>query len=129
MDWTPEFSRRARSLPVYAAIRSLGRSGLADLVERCCRHATRFGEILGSEDGVEILNDVELNQVLVRFGGDDATTDEVVTRVQEDGTMWLSGARWQGRGVMRISVSNWSTSDTDVERSADAILRSFRSVR
>ena len=129
MDWTPEFSRRARCIPVYAAIRSLGRSGVADLIERCCQHASRFAEILGSEDGVEVLNDVELNQVLVRFGDDDAITEEVVRKVQEDGTMWLSGARWQGRGIMRISVSNWSTSDSDVERSAKAILRCFHSVR
>jgi glutamate/tyrosine decarboxylase-like PLP-dependent enzyme len=122
VDWTPEFSRRARAFPVYAALRSLGRSGVADLVERCCAHARRFAELLGAEEGVEILNDVVLNQVLVRFGGDDETTREVVRRVQEDGTCWLGGSEWQGRAVMRISVSSWRTTEEDVERSAAAIL-------
>jgi glutamate/tyrosine decarboxylase-like PLP-dependent enzyme len=129
MDWTPEFSRRARGFPVYAALRSLGRAGVADLVERCCRHARRFGELLGAEDGVEILNDIVLNQVLVRFAGDDETTRDVVRRVQEDGTCWLSGTTWQGRVAMRISVSNWQTTDEDVERSAEAILRLFSEAR
>ena len=122
MDWTPEFSRRARGFAIYAALRSLGRTGVAGLVERCCDHARAFGERLGAVEGVEILNDVVLNQVLVRFGDDDATTQRVVRRVQEDGTAWLSGTVWQGRAAMRISVSNWRTSAEDVERSVAAIL-------
>lgn len=122
MDWNPEFSRRARGFPVYAAIRSLGRAGIAELVERCCAHARRFGEELAAAPGIEVLNDVVLNQVLVRFG-DDARTDAVIRAVQEDGTCWLGGTTWHGMGAMRISVSNWSTSDEDVERSLAAILR------
>jgi glutamate/tyrosine decarboxylase-like PLP-dependent enzyme len=122
VDWTPEFSRRARAFPVYAALRSLGRSGVAELVDRCCAHARRFAELLSAEDGVEILNEVVLNQVLVRFGDDDGTTREVVRRVQEDGTCWLGGSEWQGKAVMRISVSSWRTTEEDVERSAAAIL-------
>jgi glutamate/tyrosine decarboxylase-like PLP-dependent enzyme len=122
MDWNPEFSRRARGFPIYAAIRALGLQGIAELVERCCDHASRFAELLGADPGVEILNDVVLNQVLARFGDDDAVTRATVRGVQEDGTCWLSGTEWQGRAAMRISVSNWQTSATDVERSAAAIL-------
>ena len=122
MDWNPEFSRRARGFPVYAAIRALGRQGIAAMVERCCDHATRFAELLGSEPGVEILNDVVLNQVLVRFGDDDETTRATIAAVQDDGTCWLSGTVWDDKAAMRISVSNWRTSDDDVERSAAAIL-------
>ncbi|HEX5798964.1 MAG TPA: aminotransferase class V-fold PLP-dependent enzyme [Gaiellaceae bacterium] len=122
MDWTPEFSRRARGFAVYAALRSLGRSGVAGLVERCCSHARTFAERLGEADDVEVLNDVVLNQVLVRFGEDDGATQEVVRRVQDDGTAWLSGTIWQGRAAMRISVSNWRTSEADVERSVASIL-------
>jgi glutamate/tyrosine decarboxylase-like PLP-dependent enzyme len=128
MDWTPEFSRRARGFPIYAAIRSLGRTGIAEMVERCCDHAARFGELLGAEAGVEILNEVVLNQVLVRFGDDDALTQATVRNVQEDGTCWLSGTQWQGRAAMRISVSNWQTSGEDVERSVAAILEAAASV-
>jgi glutamate/tyrosine decarboxylase-like PLP-dependent enzyme len=123
MDWSPEFSRRARGFPIYAAIRSLGREGIAALVERCCDHAARFAALLGAEEGVEVLNDVVLNQVLVRFGGDDAVTQATIKSVQDDGTCWLSGTTWQGRAAMRISVSNWQTSEEDVERSVEAILR------
>jgi glutamate/tyrosine decarboxylase-like PLP-dependent enzyme len=122
LDWNPEFSRRARGFPIYAAIRSLGREGIAAMVERCCDHAARFGTLLAANPGVEVLNDVVLNQVLVRFGDDDALTQAVVRGVQEDGTCWLSGTEWQGRAAMRISVSNWQTSVEDVERSAAAIL-------
>ena len=128
MDWTPEFSRRARGFPIYAAIRSLGREGVAELVERCCDHAAHFGELLGAEPGVEVLNDVVLNQVLVRFGDDDAVTQATVSGVQEDGTCWLSGTQWQGRAAMRISVSNWQTSAEDVERSTAAILEAAAAV-
>jgi glutamate/tyrosine decarboxylase-like PLP-dependent enzyme len=122
MDWTPEFSRRARGFPIYAAMRALGREGIVDLVERCCDHAALFAALLGEQPGVEILNDVVLNQVLVRFGDDDAVTQAAVKGVQEDGTCWLSGTTWQGRAAMRISVSNWQTTTVDVERSAAAIL-------
>ena len=98
------------------------------MVERCCDHAARFGELLSGDPEVEILNDVVLNQVLVRFGGDDAVTQAVVRGVQEEGTCWLSGTEWQGRAAMRISVSNWQTSVEDVERSATAILEAAASV-
>jgi glutamate/tyrosine decarboxylase-like PLP-dependent enzyme len=127
LDWNPEFSRRARGFPVYAAIRSLGRSGISELVERCCAHARRFADALAEAPGVEVMNEVVLNQVLVRFGDDDARTHAVVEAVQEDGTCWLSGTTWQGKGAMRISVSNWSTTDEDVDRSIDAILRAASS--
>src|SRR5215475_4953876 len=120
MDWTPEFSRRARGFAVYAALRSLGRSGVADLVERSSAHARRFAELLEG-GGAAILNDVVLNQVLVRFGDGEHTRD-VIRRVQEDGTCWLSGTDWRGEHAMRISVSNWRTTEEDVERSAAAIL-------
>jgi len=120
MDWTPEFSRRARGFAVYAALRSLGRSGVADLVERSCAHARRFAEVL-EEGGATILNDVVLNQVLVRFR-DGEHTRSVIQRVQEDGTCWLGGTEWRGEHAMRISVSNWRTTEEDVERSAAAIL-------
>jgi glutamate/tyrosine decarboxylase-like PLP-dependent enzyme len=122
MDWNPEFSRRARGFPIYAAIRALGRAGIAELVERCCDNAALFAELLGAVPGVEILNEVVLNQVLVRFGDDDTATQAAVRAVQEDGTCWLSGTTWQGRAAMRISVSNWQTTTADVERSAAAIL-------
>jgi glutamate/tyrosine decarboxylase-like PLP-dependent enzyme len=124
MDWTPEFSRRARGFAVYAAIRSLGRSGIAQLLDRSCAHARRFAELLET-GGASILNDVVLNQVLVRFT-DGETTREVIRRVQEDGTCWLSGTDWDREHAMRISVSNWRTTDQDVERSAGAILAAAR---
>jgi glutamate/tyrosine decarboxylase-like PLP-dependent enzyme len=120
-EYTPEMSRRARGVEVWAALRSLGRSGVADLIERCCRHAARFASGL-AEAGFEILNDVELNQVLVSFG-DATTTRRVVTAVQEDGTCWCGGTTWQGRAAMRISVSSWATTDDDVDRSLEAIAR------
>jgi glutamate/tyrosine decarboxylase-like PLP-dependent enzyme len=122
MDWNPEFSRRARGFPIYAAMRALGRDGIISLVERSCEHASRFARVLGAEPDVEILNDVVLNQVLVRFGDDDERTRATVAAVQEEGTCWLSGTVWQGQAAMRISVSNWRTSEGDVERSAEAIL-------
>jgi glutamate/tyrosine decarboxylase-like PLP-dependent enzyme len=118
----PESSRRARAVPVYAALRELGRRGVADLVERCCAHARRFAELLGAEPGVEVLNDVVLNQVLVRFGDDDERTLAVVDAVQREGTLWLGSTVHDGRAAMRISVSNWRTTTADVERSVAAIL-------
>ncbi|MFY9820873.1 MAG: pyridoxal-dependent decarboxylase [Thermoanaerobaculia bacterium] len=125
-DWVPEFSRRARGFTVWAALRSLGRSGVAAMVERCCALARRFAERLREEPGVEILNEVVLNQVLVRFQASDALTRDVIARVQADGTCWLGGTTWQGKGAMRISVSSWATTEADVDVSAAAILRSFR---
>jgi glutamate/tyrosine decarboxylase-like PLP-dependent enzyme len=121
LDYTPEMSRRARGLDIWAAMRSLGRSGLADLVERCCRHAARFAEGLAGA-GYEILNEVVLNQVLVSFG-DAERTRAVIAAVQADGTCWCGGTEWQGLVAMRISVSSWATTDDDVERSLAAILR------
>jgi glutamate/tyrosine decarboxylase-like PLP-dependent enzyme len=121
-DWVPESSRRARGFAVWAALRSLGRDGVAELVDRCCDHARAFAEILGARPEVEILNDVVLNQVLVRFGDDDEVTREVVRTVQVDGTCWLGATDWQGRAAMRISVSSFRTTREDVERSAAAIL-------
>jgi glutamate/tyrosine decarboxylase-like PLP-dependent enzyme len=119
VDWTPEFSRRARGFTVYAALRSLGRSGVVELVERTCAHARRFADELAALPGFELLNDVVLNQVLFRLESDDQT-DEVLRRVQESGEAWLSGTVWDGRRAIRISVSNWQTSDEDVERTVAA---------
>jgi glutamate/tyrosine decarboxylase-like PLP-dependent enzyme len=122
VESTPEFSRRARGIPLYAALRALGRDGVADLVDRCCEHARHMAGLLSAADGVEVLNDVVLNQVLVRFGDDDAHTDAVIERVQAEGTCWASGSRWHGRAVMRVSVIGWQTTAADIERSAAAIL-------
>jgi glutamate/tyrosine decarboxylase-like PLP-dependent enzyme len=124
--YVPESSRRARGFAVYAALRSLGRQGVTDLVDRCCRLAVRMAATLDREPGVEILNDVVLNQVLVRFGDDDDLTRDTIRRVQEDGTCWLGGTMWHGKAAMRISVSNWSTTDADIDASAEAIVRCFR---
>ncbi|MGH9458657.1 MAG: pyridoxal phosphate-dependent decarboxylase family protein [Thermoanaerobaculia bacterium] len=125
LDWVPEFSRRARSVPVYAALRTLGRSGVAALVDRCCDLAARMAQRLGAAKGVAVLNDVVLNQVLVRFDDSDEATREVIRRVQDDGTCWLGGTTWKEKAAMRISVSNWSTDEEAIDRSADAILRVF----
>jgi glutamate/tyrosine decarboxylase-like PLP-dependent enzyme len=127
-DWVPESSRRARGFAVWAALRSLGRNGVADLIEGCCDHARAFTSLLGAQPGVEILNEVVLNQVLVRFGDDDETTRRVVSRVQEDGTCWLGGTDWHGKAAMRISVSSFRTTNADVERSVAAILECFKNV-
>ena len=126
VDWVPEFSRRARGIPVYAALRALGRNGVADLVDRCCARARQFAALLETEPGVHVLNDVVLNQVLVRFGDDDGLTREVVSGVQQDGTCWASGTTWHDQAAMRISVSNWATSEDDVAISTAAMLRVFR---
>jgi glutamate/tyrosine decarboxylase-like PLP-dependent enzyme len=125
VDWVPEFSRRARGIPVYAALRALGRSGVSDLIGRNCAQAKQMADLLRREPGVEVLNDVALNQVLVRFGDDDEVTRSVIAGVQEEGTCWLGGTTWQGRAAMRVSISNWATTAEDVERSAGAILRVF----
>ena len=125
IDWNPEMSRRARAVPTWAILRALGRDGVEDLVVRFCTLAQRAADQLGAADGVEVLNGVVLNQVLVRFGDDDDVTRDVITRVQEDGTCWVGGTVWQGRAAMRISVSNWSTTDADIDRSVEAMLSCF----
>ncbi|HET7169665.1 MAG TPA: pyridoxal-dependent decarboxylase [Candidatus Limnocylindrales bacterium] len=130
--YVPEYSRRARGFATYAALRSLGTDGVAELVDRSCRLAERMADRLrGSDAGVEILNDVVLDQVLVRFrprdGGDaDAWTRSVIGRVQADGTCWLGGTTWHGLAAMRISVINWSTTEADIDRSAEAIIAAAR---
>jgi glutamate/tyrosine decarboxylase-like PLP-dependent enzyme len=118
MDWTPEFSRRARGFTVYAAIRQLGRSGIAQLVERCCDHAARFAREVPAT-GAEVLNEVVLNQVLFRYESDERTL-EVLRRVQESGEAWMSGSVWEGRQAIRLSVSNWRTGDDDIDRTLAA---------
>jgi glutamate/tyrosine decarboxylase-like PLP-dependent enzyme len=121
-DFVPESSRRARCFASWAALRELGRDGLAELVERCCAHARSFGERLAAIDGVEIGNEIVLNQVLVSFGSDELT-DALIAAVQTDGTCWMGGTTWRGRRYMRISVSNWATTEEDVDRSVAAIER------
>jgi glutamate/tyrosine decarboxylase-like PLP-dependent enzyme len=135
-NWVPESSRRARGFALYAALKSLGRSGLADMIARCCAIARRMADGLRGAEGVTILNDVVLNQVLVRFsprgGGDAAATDEftrrVIAAIQADGTCWLGGTTWHGMAAMRISVSNWSTTEADADVSLEAIQRCARAV-
>ncbi|HSC28581.1 MAG TPA: aminotransferase class V-fold PLP-dependent enzyme [Vicinamibacterales bacterium] len=127
-EFVPEESRRGRAVPVYAVLRALGRQGLRDLVDRCCALARRMAAALQPDPAVRILNDVVLNQVLVRFeppgGGDaDAFTRQVIAGVQEDGTCWAGGTTWHGMAAMRISISNWSTTEADIDRSAEAIRR------
>jgi glutamate/tyrosine decarboxylase-like PLP-dependent enzyme len=122
----PEESRRGRAVPVYAALRALGRAGVAELVERNCRQAQRFAAGL-SAAGYEVLNEVVLNQVVVAFGEAERTR-RVIAAVQEDGTCWCGATVWKGRSAMRISVSSWATTDTDVERSLTAILRVARDI-
>ena len=119
VDWVPEFSRRARGFTVYAALRSLGRSGLVELVERCCDAATRFAERIVELEGVELLNEVVLNQALFCFESDERT-DEVLARVQESGRVWLSGTTWDGRKAIRVSVSNWQTGDEEIDLAVQA---------
>ncbi len=132
--WVPESSRRARGFAAYCALRTLGRRGVAGMVERCCELARRMADRLRRAPGVEILNDVVLNQVLVRFlaandADGDALTADVIRRVQQDGTCWAGGTVWRGKSAMRISVSNWSTVENDIDVSADAILRCAEAAR
>jgi glutamate/tyrosine decarboxylase-like PLP-dependent enzyme len=126
-SFVPEFSRRARGFTVYAALKHLGRSGMCELVERCCARARQMAELLRRDSNVTILNDVVLNQVLVRFRQSDDFTRDVITRVQQDGTCWLGGTTWHGMAAMRISISNWSTTEADIAMSAEAILRAAES--
>jgi len=127
VDYTPEFSRRGRGIPVYAVLSALGRNGLIAMIERCCSHARRLRRQLIQDAMVKPLNDVVLNQVLVRFEPPQGDPDEfvraVVRNIQQDGTCWLSGTKWRGREAMRASIVNWSTTQDDIDRSAEAILR------
>ncbi|WP_405435321.1 pyridoxal-dependent decarboxylase [Streptomyces avidinii] len=122
VDKVPELSRRGRAFTVWAALRSLGRSGVAELVDRLCRHARTFGTGIRAIDGASVLNDMVFTQVCAEFG-DDERTDRVLARLLAEGTAWISGSTWHGRRVMRISVSNWSTTDEDVSRTLSAIRR------
>jgi glutamate/tyrosine decarboxylase-like PLP-dependent enzyme len=124
VDWTPEFSRRARGFTVYAAIRQLGRAGIAQLVERCCDHAARFAAEI-TATGAEVLNEVVLNQVLFHYDTDERT-QAILRRVQESGEAWMSGTVWQGRQAIRLSVSNWQTTDDDIDRTLAAFLAAAR---
>jgi glutamate/tyrosine decarboxylase-like PLP-dependent enzyme len=122
LEKVPELSRRARGVPVWAALRSLGRSGVADLVEGLTVRAMNIAEGIGALEGAEILNDVVYTQVCAAFG-DDVRTQQVTDRVLADGTAWMSGSRWRDRTVLRVSVSNWSTDDDDVAAAIDAVRR------
>ncbi len=134
-DYVPELSRRARGFPTWAMIRHLGREGIASMVERHCRLARRIAEGLASEPGVRVVNETVLNQVILRFGSDempemaDDLTLETIRRIQADGTCFMGGARWRDRWVMRVSVISATTTDADAERTIEAVLRAWRSVR
>jgi glutamate/tyrosine decarboxylase-like PLP-dependent enzyme len=124
----PEFSRRARGFAVWAALRSLGRRGVADLVEQLCARARRFADALAQLEGVRVVNDVTFTQVCVAFDGDDETR-EVAARLLLDGTAWMTPSFWQGQAILRISVSNWRTSEEDVDRTVEAVRRVLQEVR
>ena len=130
IDWNPEMCRRPRAVPTWAILRSLGRQGVEDLVDRFCALARRRAAVgFAAAEGADVLNDVVLNQVLVRFDDDDQATRDVIARVQADGTCWVGGTvLWQGRAAMRFSVSNWSTTEDDIDRSVAAILGGFTQV-
>jgi glutamate/tyrosine decarboxylase-like PLP-dependent enzyme len=127
-DYVSESSRRARGFATWAALRELGRTGVAELVERCCALARRLAARAGDLDGVEVLNEVVLNQVLLRFGDDDTATDEVVAGVQRSGEAWMGATTWHGRRAMRIAVSNATTTEDDVDRAVDAVRRAWEAV-
>jgi glutamate/tyrosine decarboxylase-like PLP-dependent enzyme len=124
----PEFSRRARGFTVWAALRSLGRRGVAEMVERFCAHARRFAAGLSQMEGVRVVNDVVFTQVCVSFGSDELTR-EVAARLLQDGTAWMTPSSWRGQAVLRISVSNWRTTDEDVDRTLAAVRRVLAEVR
>jgi glutamate/tyrosine decarboxylase-like PLP-dependent enzyme len=129
-EFVPEESRRARAVPIYAALRALGREGVADIVERCCRLAARMASRLSAHPSLRVLNDVVLNQILVRVesADADASTAAMIARVQRDGTCWAGGTSWHGMMAMRISISNWSTTEQDIDRSADSILNAVDAI-
>jgi glutamate/tyrosine decarboxylase-like PLP-dependent enzyme len=122
----PELSRRARAIDIWATLRTLGRSGIDNLITRTCGFANRFAELL-ADAGYEILNKVETNQVLVSFGSDEETL-AVIREVQREGTCWASSTVWRGKLVMQLSVSSWKTTEEDIDRSVDAIIRSAQRV-
>jgi glutamate/tyrosine decarboxylase-like PLP-dependent enzyme len=128
-DFVPESSRRSRGFATWAALRELGRGGVADLVDRCCALARRFAERATELGGVTVGNDVVLNQVLLRFGDDDAATDAVVAAVQRSGEAWMGATTWHGVRYMRVSVSNWTTTADDVDRSVAAVATAWAAVR
>lgn len=128
IEWVPDFSRRARSLPVWAALRTLGRSGVVGLIERSCDCARHFADGLARMAGVAVLNDVWLNQVMVRFGDDDRLTRDLIARLQADGNCWFGGSTWRGQTVMRISVSSWQTTIADIDRSIEAVRAAVEAV-
>jgi glutamate/tyrosine decarboxylase-like PLP-dependent enzyme len=119
IDWTPESSRRGRAFTVYAALRSLGREGVADLVDRCCTLAGRFADGVQQLPGCELLNEVVINQVLFRFE-DDETTLRTLGAVQQSGEAWMGGTTWNGRAAIRVSVSSWRTTEADIDRTVAA---------
>jgi glutamate/tyrosine decarboxylase-like PLP-dependent enzyme len=125
-QFTPELSRRARSVEIWAALRTLGKEGLAELIEQCCRHAVQFADGLRAR-GFEVLNDVVLNQVLVSFGSPEQTR-ATIARLQESGVCWCGRTVWQGRTAMRISVSSWATTESDVQLSLAAMEHAARQV-
>ena len=127
LDWVPEFSRRARGFAVYAALRSLGRAGVVELVERCSAQARRFAEQIAELPDVRVLNEVVLNQVLFRFG-DDERTDAALAAVQASGEIWLSGTTWDGRKAIRVSVSNWQTGNEEIDLAVDVFRRAAAAV-
>ena len=130
MDWNPEWSRRARCFPAYAALRQLGREGVAELIERCCRHAHSLVMRIGELPGAEVLLEPVINQGLIRFldhksgaaeEDHDRRTDEVIAAILKTGAAFFGGTTWRGRRAMRVSVCNWQTSETDVERVVNAV--------
>jgi glutamate/tyrosine decarboxylase-like PLP-dependent enzyme len=126
---TPEMSRRGRQVPVYAALRNLGRAGLAELVERCCAHASRLAAAMEGVEGAAVLNDIVLNQVLLRFDDDDARTAQVIDELRRGGQAWVGGTGWHGLGAVRVSFSNWSTGDEDVDRLVAALTEALAAAR
>ena len=126
MNVTPDSSRRARAVDIWAALKSMGRQGLSELVERNCRQARTLAAAL-HQAGIEVLNDVVLNQVVVSFGSD-RRTNKVIAKIQDEGECWCGGTVWHGRVAMRISVSSWATTDNDIERSLSAILRAAQAI-
>jgi glutamate/tyrosine decarboxylase-like PLP-dependent enzyme len=126
MDWTPESSRRARAIPVYATLRALGRRGVSELITRCCALAARMADRLVGTPGITLLNDVVLNQVLVRFGdGHASLTSTVILRIQRDGVCWVGSTTWNGTPAVRVSISGWCTREEDIDRSAESIVRAL----
>jgi glutamate/tyrosine decarboxylase-like PLP-dependent enzyme len=127
--YVPELSRRARGFAAWAMIRQLGRAGIAEMVDRCCRVAARIAEGAAAEPGIALVLAPELNQVMFRFGDSDAATIATVQRVQDDGIAWIGGAQWRGQWVMRLSVSSSATTETDADITSAAIVSAWHAVR